>query len=442
MKLKRSVLWSSIILGVVAAFIATAFDPGDSRGSRNTTQTAAKQTAGKLHLPRFRRGINLSNMFGFSVRDPSRPGHYLWPPFQGASVKVSDGEIDRLVALGFDFVRLPVDAGPFLAASAPERRLLLDDLKTAVLRLLDRRLSVLVDMHPANYASAWQPKDILKDPHGPAFQAYQDFLVDVAKRLRDLPPTEVALELMNEPQPACSRDDGEDWTISQKRLYDSLQPIAPDLPIVLSGPCWSSIDGAIRLDPAQFGKNTLIDVHFYGPHSFTHQSIRWASVPLRYIAGLTYPSTEGNVETTERLTKRHLANLAANGTELPDDAFDQARRGIREYYLLKKPDLRYIQDRFDKLSDWADSNQIDPFRIVIGEFSAIRRPDGIPEDGSRLKWLADVRNTAEAHGFGWALWDYREGFGLLTDNNSRAIDHDMVKALGLNTDALSKTGSP
>ena len=387
-------------------------------------------------IPHFRRGVNLSRLQSFSARDPDRPGFYRWPPFQGRLAQMSDFELRRLSALGFDFVRLPVDAGPFLAATPVEQRLLIDELRNVVVRLLDHDLAVLVDMHPANYQSNWRPRDILGKNNEAAFAAYEALLVKIAQRIKDLPPTDIALELMNEPQPECWKGAEDDWTTHQVKLYETVRGSAPDLPIVLTGGCWSSLSGLDTLDPRVFDGATLFDIHFYDPHGFTHQSIPWSRVPTRYIAGLSYPAANGTIAQTEQWTRKRIEMLKSEGVDVAAGAFDDARQEIRSYYRRKKPDLQYIEERFSKIEAWSRKYGIAPRRIVIGEFSAIRPVDGIPEDGSRLAWLKDVRMTAEANGFGWALWDYFAGFGLLSDNETRTVDKEMAAALGLHTDAL------
>ncbi|MBD8892422.1 glycoside hydrolase family 5 protein [Roseibium litorale] len=431
---------AKIILGLTAlataaclAFFFIALRP------QVMLQASAANTDQQLQVPHFRRGINLPRLLSFAYRDPAKPGAYLWPPFQGGMSRFSDDELKQLTGLGFDFVRLPVDAGPFLAASEPDRRLLLDDMRAWVLRLLDNNLTVMVDMHPATYASIWRPEDILKDPEGPAFAAYQGLLRDVARRIKDLPADKIALELMNEPQPRCVRESGEDWTVTQRRLYDTVREAAPDLPLVLTGGCWSSIDGLATLDPAGYDSRTLYDIHFYEPHFFTHQSLIWASPPARYIAGLSYPWTNGSVERTEQLTKAHLDQLAKSGHAQPDNAFAQAAKEIRSYYGRKRPDKATMGSRFKVISDWAERYGLSHSRIVIGEFGAARIPDYIPDDSSRIAWYRDLRLTAEENGFGWALWDDHAGFGILTGNGNTEIDRQVVEALGLNAAGLPQS---
>ncbi|WP_460082798.1 glycoside hydrolase family 5 protein [Roseibium sp. LAB1] len=387
-------------------------------------------------VPHFRRGVNLSRLQNYAFRDPDRPGKYLWPPFQGSLSNITDSELQRLSELGMDFFRLPVDAGVFLTATEPERRILLDNLKNLIVRLIDSGFGVMVDSHPATYSSDWKPKDILADTHGPRFKAYDAFLVDLAKRLRDLPADKVALELMNEPQSPCYRDDGEDWSITQKRLFDSVRTVAPDLPIALTPACWHTLEGLENMNLEGYDDKTVFDFHFYDPYYLTHQSISWAQFPLRYIAGLTYPWTSGNIEYAEKLTRQYQDLLKKKGKELPEDAFDKAMSGIRDYYNRKRPDLAYIESRFDTLAQWSAKYDIAPDRIVLGEFSAIRPPEGIPDDGSRLAWIRDVRTVVEGLGYGWALWSYDTEFGILTDREAKTLDVGIVEALGLNADAI------
>lgn len=389
-------------------------------------------------IPEFRRGINLARLQSFAYRDPNQKGRYLWPPFQGEMSRFSDLELMQLTTLGFDFIRLPVDAGPFLAASDPDRRLLLDDLRAWVLRLLENNLTVMVDMHPANYASVWRPADILKEADSEAFTAYRDLLREVARRIRDLPPTQVALELMNEPQPTCKRSVGEDWTTSQLKLFNAVREVAPNLPIVLTGGCWSSIDGLTHLNPANYDEQTLFDIHFYEPHFFTHQSLAWASAPARHLAGLSYPWTNGSIERSNRLSRIHLDALEKAGQKQSENAFDEAAREVRSYYQQKRPDKAFMEKRFKVISDWAFNNGVTSNRIVIGEFGTTRLPDYIPDDGSRIAWYRDLRLTAEDYNFGWAVWDDHVGFGILKGRGNSEIDLEVSEALGLAVNRLKR----
>jgi hypothetical protein len=47
--------------------------------------------------------------------------------------------------------------------------------------------------------------------------------------------------------------------------------------------------------------------------------------------------------------------------------------------------------------------------------------------------LQHERTALEADGIGWAMWDYRGGFGVVTkqDGQPAQVDESVVKALGL-----------
>lgn len=51
----------------------------------------------------------------------------------------------------------------------------------------------------------------------------------------------------------------------------------------------------------------------------------------------------------------------------------------------------------------------------------------------RRQWFADVRSEAEARGFGWAVWAYRDagGFSLVPDERALEVDPGIIEALGL-----------
>ena len=55
------------------------------------------------------------------------------------------------------------------------------------------------------------------------------------------------------------------------------------------------------------------------------------------------------------------------------------------------------------------------------------------EPASRMRWIHDVRTALEADGIGWAMWDYRGGFGVVSkeDGQPARVDDQVVEALGL-----------
>ncbi len=374
-----------------------------------------------------------------------RPGAFRWPPFQGPLSKISDRELERLKALGFDFIRLPVAPAPFLTVTEAEERILFDGVYDTVKRLQAAGFGVLVDAHPTHGGPRWSAPGILADEDGEEFKGYAEWLQRLARHLRNLPGNKTALGLMNEPQSECHILFGNDWTDMQPLLYAAVRKVAPDLAVVLTTGCWSSFDALEYLDMRAYDANTLVDIHYYKPHYYTHQGLAFASAPSRYLSGLWYPGPEGDPAEALRQSKRliELRRAQKRGDEIPADALNQALEGISRYYDEPPPvDRAYIERHFDMMRAWVKGQGIDPRRLLIGEFGVARPPKGMPENVSRNAWLRDVREAAEASRFGWALWDYNAGdgypgFGLVFDNKSRKIDTRAAAALGLNVGALS-----
>lgn len=392
--------------------------------------------------PVFRKGINLARLHSLPADDPLKPGEFLWPPFQAPLAEISDGELTRLRAAGFDFVRLPVAPAPFLVQKPKQQKILLDALFATIRRLQDAGFGVLVDAHPTHHDPNWSAEQILENREGRAFKGYVAWLGQLARFLSDRPPEKSALGLMNEPQEKCHIDGPSEWTRMQPLLYDAVRAEAPELAIVLTTGCYSSATALQYLDMAPYDANTLIDVHYYRPYYFTHQGLPFANSPLRYVSGLAYPGPGADANLTMFRSTQLIKERERLGVDVPADALKQVQDLVEEYYDTPPVvDESYIRGHFAEMKQWTDEQKVAPSRLVIGEFGVARAPKGMPEIPGRALWLEHVRKAAEAEGFGWALWDYNagdgySGFGLVFDNESRKIDVDAVDALGLDSSGL------
>ncbi len=382
-------------------------------------------------LPQFRRGINIARLFNLPWRDSEDFSIYKWPTFDRSRWDLSDDELARLKIVGFDYVRLPVDPGPFLQLSSVDQRLLLDELRFFVLRFQGHGLNVIVDVHPSYGGSVWSPPEILSDLAGEKFKRYGEFLQQLARRFRDLPQDSFALELMNEPQSKCVSDSGPDWSEAQALLFKQVRRVAPGMALVVTGGCWSSYEGLQELDPRAFDARTFYMIHFYDPHPLTHQSRPWVSYWAKYAAGISYPASEGSLVGALSQTREFLEREEKAGRDIPMMALIDATAGLTNYYMREAPDRAYIEERFDKIQEWARQGNVPANRIIIGEFGMHKPAEGVADDGSRARWLHDVRRAAESRGYGWAHWDYFAGFGIVDDNAERVFNPEVMRALGL-----------
>ncbi len=71
--------------------------------------------------------------------------------------------------------------------------------------------------------------------------------------------------------------------------------------------------------------------------------------------------------------------------------------------------------------------------LICNEFGAYRET---ADPASRARWISDVRSALETNHIGWAMWDYRGNFGIVTRTDTEITpDGAILKALGLNADA-------
>jgi endoglucanase len=290
---------------------------------------------------------------------------------------------------GMTHVRLPFNGEAAMARFAdPARaRAVLDDLDHALDLLLDLDFAVSIDMHPGG---AFQ-KLHRTDPEA-ALTALNQAWKLIAARISQRPPERVFVELLNEPNV-----DDAIWRGQAERLAASLRKVLPATTFITGPAPYQRVEALAAWRPLD-DDNIVYAFHYYDPMLFTHQGLTWDdSDPLSRLAGVPYPA---------RRDDGAIARLVS----------DLRQRG--EAALVKELDLALarpwtretIEAQFAPLSAWSRAHAVP---VVLNEFGVLRFKAART---ARLEWLRDVRATAEADGFGWAHWDYREGFGLLEES--------------------------
>jgi endoglucanase len=379
--------------------------------------------AAQSNAPTLRRGINIGDYLAYPSGEP-------WPIFRGARASTTDDELRRLKEAGFDFVRLAVEPSPLLDRNPDETRLIETRLISFVKRINAVGMRVMVSGWARHESTpGWRAADIVASTDIPAYRRYVSFLKRVIVLLKDVPPDQWVLEPMNEPQAVCRRTDGSDWVVVQRDIYRQLRPVAPLLTLVITPGCWSKIEGLEHLDMAGYDTRTLVDVHYYDPWIFTHQSATWTADWIKHLAGLSFPPSRTNVQAATDASARLFVKREGAGGPA---AFKDTLRRINGYVKDDFGPDRIAAD-FAKLRAWADKQGVGPGRIIVGEFGAYRQPAEAkaPDDGSRGRWLETVRTTAERQGFGWALYAYHSDFGLIVNEDKATWDPTIPPALGL-----------
>lgn len=378
-----------------------------------------------------RRGINLWPWFSLTREFPAPRTDYDRPPFQLDRPVPSGRDLSLLRRAGFDFVRLPVDPGPFLAGSPSIRAALLDQLIAAVALARAQDLAVIVNLHANAATHHWTPDRLYGGPNAPGFSAYRHLIGEVAGRLGRFGAERLAFEPINEPPQSCG---AMDWEELQRQFLAAARAAAPGLTLLATGACGSMIAGlsSLRVRALVAFEPLLFTFHFYEPYVFSHQGARWMSEPFYPVLNaVPWPARQGSLAVTLAAVRARMTALGEPPLGGGAGTYREAERVLKEYFDAQ-PDRPFIDGYLRQVADWAKREGVAPGRILMGEFGALRSGAGIAAAGAgdRARYVRDVRQSAEALGFPWAFWNLFDSMGLM-DDVSRELDPAMIAALGL-----------
>jgi endoglucanase len=365
-----------------------------------TAQAGRGGGSGSVYAPQFafrraeklKRGINASEWFAqvYDKRGYTAEHFQSWTTAE---------DIALIKSMGFDHVRLSVNPQPMFNEREPNKipTEYLGYLDAAVKMILDRDLSVVIDLHPESDFKARLAKD-------DAFvQRLADFWRALAAHYSAWDPNRVFLEVMNEPE----LTDPYRWLGVQTKLAAAIRDGAPAHTIIAAGARWSDNDDLVFEEPLH-DPNVIYNFHFYEPHIFTHQGATWSAYYWHWLRGLKYPSSP---ESAERVA-----------AQVPDevDRLQVIRYGHEHW------DAARIESEMKQAAEWAQRRGVP---LVCNEFGVYRE---YTDPGDRDAWLHDVRTALEHNGIGWTMWDYSGSFGVVTKKDGKtAADDEALKALGL-----------
>ena len=339
-----------------------------------------------------KRGINVSHWFSQNPSDYSA---------QHTNTETTTDDIALIAHLGFDNVRLSIDAVPLEQAPLGADGLngdFLGRLDRAVDTMLADGLAVQIDPHPEDsYKQQLRTNDWNVDR---LTMLWRKLAAHYAGR----DPERVFFEILNEPEVG----DPYRWAGIQARVAAAIREVAPRHTIIATGPNYSDLQDLLTQHPLADG-NVIYNFHFYDPHEFTHQGASWGLSWWIYEHGIPYPPTESSMH------------------ELIRQVPDPAQRFQLENYWLDRWDGHRIRLLIDEAADWGKANNAP---LLCNEFGAYRQ---VTDPVSRNTWIHDVRTALEDDGIGWAMWDYHGGFGVVTGKRGQPaqVDGATVGALGL-----------
>ena len=405
---RRSVLGGLAGIATVAAF---------------GTLSAGSEPGGDI--PLFRRGIGVSHALGWAEVDAD--GAYGATPFSGPRFRFDQTQRRAIRAAGFDFVRLAVDVGPFLAFTDTARDRLDALLIGAVGDLIDDDLGVIVDLHPSAMNPAYRPTALTAGIETPNFQAVLALLQRLAGQLERLAQSKaarLALEVMNEPELPQKA-----WQPMLEAAYRAARSGSARLPLVLGGGSMNAAAALAAIDMRPFAGDTrlIYTYHDYSPWQFTHQGVR--GNPAFALDAIAYPAPR-SAQAMIAATEQRIESLNLGGLALAQAR--QAKQTLQRYAGFDRLEL---ERTFRQVSAWRSAQRLPAHAILLGEFGVhgtpyLRTPEGA---AARETWLRDMRELAEAHGFAWACWTYAGagGFALAENETGPGFDAATRRALGL-----------
>jgi aryl-phospho-beta-D-glucosidase BglC (GH1 family) len=356
--------------------------------AQDRSQALQTAFARSLHL---KHGINASEWFAQSSDySAARTNRY-----------TDTRDIALMAQLGFDSVRISVDAAPL--EQYPRGADGLNDefvsrLDRAVDEMLSNGLAVMIDLHPQE-----RYKQDLRTGNE-SVDRLTMLWRKIAAHYATRDPERVFFEIMNEPEVS----DPYRWAGIQARVTAAIREAAPRHTIIATGPNYSDIVDLLGLHPLADG-NVIYNFHFYDPHEFTHQGAGWGAPFWSYERNIPYPPTEGSMK------------------DLIKEVPDPEHRYALENYWLDHWDAHRIRLLIDEAAEWAHTNNVP---LICNEFGVYRN---YSDPASRANWIRDVRTALEADSIGWTMWDYRGSFGVVfkEDGQSARVDPAVVEALGL-----------
>jgi hypothetical protein len=174
-------------------------------------------------------------------------------------------------------------------------------------------------------------------------------------------------DLVNEPVDENVAEGCDDWQSLALRAAQAVRSIDPQRTLIIEPPDWGSASGFLGFHPLPL-TNVVYSFHIYNPHTFTHQGLFGPSQPV------TYPG------------------------RIDGDWWDKSA----------------IERAIEPATAFAVRYRV---HLYVGEFSVIRWAPG----GD--KYLSDLIDIVERHGWDWSYHAFREWDGWSVEHGADENDH-------------------
>ena len=337
------------------------------------------------------RGVNVQILQnGTPVTPQGDRGRFAGRPHWGSA-----SDLRQIKALGFDFVRLPVDPGPLVLAEGAGRREAVDRLERALRLVRGSGLKVVVALRLANQT------DLSPDvPAAEFHERYRTVVAGLAGMLLRVDANATALELTSDMDSgSCDGRAGRAWEAQVEGMVRAARDTARDLTLIVSGACGGNAKGLVQLNPAALNDDQLLfSFRFFEPTDFTRQGMGAA----KDVKGAPWPADA----VAKPLALVFSKLLISQEEDLTPNDREGRISGVRRYldgYLAGGWEESRLKARFSEVGAWAERYDLPPSRLFLGGFGVMMAnlKRGGALDADRFRWLNAVRHEAEALGIAW-----------------------------------------
>jgi endoglucanase len=352
------------------------------------------------------------NPSGFIIHRGTNLSHWLSQDFgwHSKDAWLTQNDIRFIASEGFDHVRLPVDETELWNGDGTKNAAAFARLRQGVDWCRDAHLRIIVDVHTMrshhfNASNEGLKNTLFTDPKAQAHLA--SLWKDLSACIGDIPNSELAYEIMNEPV----ADNPEDWNHLVAITIKSIRQIEPKRVIVVGANRWQIPQSFPFLKVPAGDKNIILSFHTYSPMLFTHYKANWTGL-RGYTGPVNYPGqvakTEGNEQLEELAKNEGVAQFVKQANEVWN-----ANRIYKEIEpaVLRAKELG--------------------LQLYCGEFGCMPT---VPR-AARLAYYHDIASVFEAHSVAWSNWEYKGDFGIFEWHGEKetigAPDVEMIDALML-----------
>lgn len=356
-----------------------------------TIMTLPAMAKGEVNNFKIHRGTNVSHWLSQSTqRGPARDLH------------IQEEDFTNLRAMGFDFVRLPIDEVQFWDEQGNKLPHAWELLNNAISWSVKHELRVILDLHiiRSHYFNAVNEGLADANVLFTSEKAQQDLInmwYQLSEAYKGYSNDSLAYEFMNEPV----ADEHEQWNLLIAKVHKALRKIEPQRTLVIGSNLWQGYQTMKYLRIPENDKNIVLSFHYYNPHLLTHYGA-WFTPLGKYTGKLNYPGVMVSQEDY-------------------DAAPEEIKAELKQYTEINWNRAKIAEDFRDAIAVAKKYN----LQLFCGEW-------GVYEPVDRelaYKWTADMLSVFNEFNIAWATWCYDADFGFWNQQTNTFKDYPLVELL-------------